>query len=111
MAFEIKRNDLLPRYRIQLTQSDPDTGEQSPVDFTAATGAVFIMKLGGAVKIDREPMTFVDRVAGIVEYEWVLGDTDTSGGYSVEIEVDWSGKPQTFPSTGYFSVVIGEDLG
>lgn len=107
MAFEIKRNDRRPRFRVQLTSNG------SPVDLTAAAAARFIMKLGTTLKVNRAAMDFVDRTSGIVEYAWQQLDTDTSGVYQVEVEVDWGGAPaeyQTFPSTGYFSVTINDDL-
>lgn len=111
MAFEIKRNDLLPHYRVQLTQTDPnDPTAQIPVDLTGATNAYFIMKTGTTLKINRVAMAFINRALGIVEYTWAVGDTDTSGSYNVEVEVNWSGFPQTFPSSGYFAVVISDDL-
>jgi hypothetical protein len=112
MAFELKRNDLRPHYRIQLTETDPNTPTTTrPVDLTAATAAYFLMKQNNVLKINRGAMTFIDRTNGIVEYPWVSGDTNASGSYDVEVEVNWSGKPQTFPSKGYFTVTISDDLG
>jgi hypothetical protein len=113
MAFEMKKHDQRPRYRIQLTQSDPNNATaQIPVDLTAATSAVFIMSsVAGVVKVNRGVMSFIDRVNGIVEYAWAAGDTDTSGTYNIEIEVLWGTEPQTFPSKGYFTATISDDLG
>lgn len=113
MAFEMKKNDLRPRYRLQLTQSDPSNPTaQIPVDLTDASSAVFNMASpAGALKVARGTMVFVDRPNGILEYAWVAGDTDTSGQYNVEVEVMWGTDPQTFPSKGYFTVTIGDDLG
>lgn len=113
MAFIIKRHDLRPRYRVQLTQSDPsDPTVQVPVDLTGATSAKFLMKgaAAGAAKVDAAA-TFVDRPSGIVEYAWTGTDTDTAGDYNVEIEVLWGTEPQTFPSQGYFTCKINDDLG
>lgn len=107
MAFEIKRNDRRPRFRVQLTEN----GE--PADLTTATTARFIMKQGATLKINKVPMTFVDKPTGIVEYVWADGDTDTTGAYNVEVEIDWGGTPaelQTFPSSGFFTVTINDDL-
>lgn len=107
MAHEMKRNDLRPYFRVQLKQN----GE--PADLTGAVAARFIMKEGATLKVDREAMVFVDEPTGVVEYHWALGDTDTTGDYNVEIEIDWGGAPpeyQTFPSTGYFTVSISDDL-
>jgi hypothetical protein len=105
MAFEIKRNDLRPRWRVALMSND------LPVDLTAAESAAFTMKQGSSIKVNKEAMVFLDRVNGIVEYEWAAGDTDTSGTYNAEVEVDWgAGAIQSFPSKGYFTVTIEDDL-
>lgn len=106
MAFEIKRNDRRPYFRVQLTAND------QPADLTTAAAARIIMKTGSQIKINRATMTFLDRPNGIVEYAWGLTDTDTSGSYNVEVEIDWGGSEfQTFPSTGYFTVLVNDDLG
>jgi hypothetical protein len=82
-----------------------------PVDLTGASAARFIMKTGSTLKVNRAAMSFIDRSNGIVEYAWVTGDTDTSGTYNVEVEVDWGGSEfQSFPSTGYFTITISDDL-
>lgn len=105
MAFEIKRNDLRPRWRVQLTA----VGE--PVDLTAASAARFTMKTGTTLKVNKEDMVFVDRLTGVIEYVWVVGDTDVSGTYNVEVEIDWGGgEIQSFPSKGYFTITIEDDL-
>jgi hypothetical protein len=111
MAFEIKRNDRRPRWRVQLVAGDPDA--PLPVDLTAAVAVRFTMKSGSTLKVNKQPMTIVDALTGLVEYPWDDGDTDTSGDYNVEVEVDWGGTPaeyQTFPSVGYFTVSITDDL-
>ena len=113
MAFEIKRGDRRPHYRIQLTQTNPDDPTQvNPADLSLATAAYFIMSSStGTIKVNRGAMTFVDRFNGIVEYAWAATDTNTAGTYNVEIEIDWAGEPQTFPSSGYFTITIDTDLG
>lgn len=99
MAFEIKRNDRRPYFRVQLTQNN------DPADLTTAIA-------GSTVKLNRLAMTFVDRPTGIVQYAWAAGDTDTSGDYNIEVEVDRGGAEyETFPSTGYFTIKINDDLG
>jgi hypothetical protein len=106
MAFEIKKGDRRPRYRVQLTANG------TPVDLTGATGVRFLMKAGttGTAKVDAAA-SVVDAATGIVEYAWALADTDTAGPFNVEFEVNWSGEKQTFPSSGYFTITINEDLG
>lgn len=106
MAFAIKKGDRRPRYRVQLTANG------SPVDLTGATAIRFLMKSGvtGALKIDGVA-TVVDAATGIIEYPWAAGDTDTSGTFNIEFEVNWAGEKQTFPSSGYFTCTINDDLG
>lgn len=113
MAFIIKQHDLRPRYRVKLTQTDPSNPTATiPVDLTDATSVRFLMSTGAptAAKVDAEA-AFIDRTAGIVEYAWETGDTDTSGDFSIEFEVLWGTEPQTFPSQGYFTCRINADLG
>lgn len=108
MAFEIKRNDRRPYFRVQLTENG------NPANLASADTARIIMKSGNQVKINRAVMTFIDKPSGVVQYAWGATDTDTSGDFNVEVEIDWGGSPvelQTFPSTGYFAVKINDDLG
>lgn len=107
MAYEIKRNDRRPRWRVQLTAND------LPVDLTGNSGVKFIMKSGATIKVNKATMNIVDAATGIVEYAWGATDTDTSGTYNAEVEVNWGGSPaelQTFPSSGYFVIEITDDL-
>lgn len=109
MAFVIKRGDRRPRFRVQLTQTT--AGETVPVDITGVSSVKMLMKQGGGALKVNTAMTVVDATNGIVEYAWGATDTDTSGAYNVEVELDWGGEKQTFPSEGYFTVTINEDLG
>ncbi len=110
--FTIKRNDLLPVLEAILKDAD-----DNPVDLTDATGVVFHMREeetaglkieDGSASIDSNPQT------GKVSYPWVsngVKDTDTSGLFLGEFEVTWTGgKIQTFPSQGYISIQIVDDL-
>lgn len=114
MAFTIKRNDLLPVYRAQLLQTDPETGDAVAVDLTEATAVKFIMaqasggtgvaKVNSAAAID-------DAANGIISYTWTTSDTSLEGTFNVEFEVTFAGKPQTFPADGYLTIKIVADLG
>ena len=71
------------------------------------------MKATSTLKVNRQVMDFIDMNAGIVEYAWAANDTDTTGEYNAEVEIDWGGSPteyQTFPSKGYFAISISDDL-
>lgn len=107
MAFEIKRNDRRPYFRVQLKQNG------TAADLTTASAARFSMKVGSTVTISRSAMVFIDKPTGVVEYRWGATDTATSGDFTAEVEIDWGGAPaeyQTFPSTGFFAVKINDDL-
>jgi hypothetical protein len=108
--FVIKRHDRRPRYRVKLTQSDPSTGIQVPVDLSGASSVRFIMTGKSGVVVVNSAADFVDPVNGIVEYAWADGDTATAGDFNVEFEVMWGDEPQTFPSYGYFTCKIVNDL-
>jgi hypothetical protein len=112
-VYEIKRGDRRPYLRYALTVTDPnDETAQIPPDLTAAVGVRFIIKKLGEAAIVDDAGTFIDRTLGIVQYAWQAGDTDVSGTYNVEVEIDWgAGEKQSFPSTGYETVVIFDDLG
>lgn len=105
MAFEIKRNDRRPYWRVTLTANG------SAVNLTGATAARFTMKDATTVKVNKATMSIVDAANGVVEYQWAAGSTDTAGNYNAEVEVDWGGSvTQTFPSKTYFLITITDDL-
>ncbi len=93
MAYELKRNDLLPVLRATLTQGDPPV----PIDLTAATEVFAVFKKPDA-SVLRRAATILDAAAGRVEFVWQAGDTSPAGTWEVEFEIDFTGKPQTVPS-------------
>lgn len=105
MSFEIKQNDLLPPYRVQLLQ------DGAPFDLTGYT-VTFVMRLPGApsAKVSAAAVV-IDEENGIVEYRWAAGNTDTVGAYKVVWKaVDGSGKPHTFPSKGTDYVLVDSTI-
>lgn len=110
MAFKMKRNDTRPIYKAQLTQADENDPEiQVPVDLTSATAVKFIMSKDGTVKVNQAAVVS-DAANGRVQYTWVAGDTSLSGTFNVEWEVSWGTDKQTFPSEGYLTITIEDDL-
>jgi hypothetical protein len=82
------------------------------VDLTDTT-ARFIMtdKLSGTKVVDADA-TVVDPTNGIVQYQWVTGDTDVASSYKAEFEVAWGdGTFETFPNSKYIAVKVVPDLG
>ncbi len=106
MAFRIKTNDTSPRLAVTLEDANGN-----PIGLAGCT-ARFHMKAFGAdsLKID-SPTSIINAEIGLVEYPWVVGDTDTAGTYYGEIEVVYGDDTvETFPNNGYFTIIIREDL-
>jgi len=106
MAFRIKTNDTSPKLAVTLEDA---LGNAIGL---AGCSARFHMKAFGAstLKID-QPVAITDTTNGIVEYSWVVSDTDTAGTYYGEIEVTYGDATvETFPNNDYFTIIIKEDL-
>lgn len=109
----MKRGDLLPTLRIQLTSAG------SPIDLADAVSAVlFVRQIHGTeLLVDGAGVTIldpadVDGELGWVEHEWEAGETEVAGGYFAEVQVTWpAGLPSTFPNDKRFTVAILDDLG
>ena len=105
MAFSIKQNDTSPA--LQATLKD---AALSPINLTGATVRFHMKSIEGAIKID-DPMTVTNALGGVVQYDWVLGDTDTVGAYYVEFEVTYSdASVETFPNNGNKIVSVVREL-
>lgn len=104
-TFTIKQNDRLPKLRATLLD-----GSGSAIDLTGA-GVVFRMRprAGGALKINASA-TVVSAAAGIAEYAWAAGDTDTAGLFDAEFVVTLAGLAQTVPASGYVLVLVEPPL-
>ena len=105
MAFSIRQNDTSPSLQALLKDAD-----RNPIDLTGASVRFHMKAVGGAVKVD-QPMTIVDQSNGVVQYDWVAGDTDTVGTYYVEFEVTYSDSAiETFPNKGNLTVNVIKEL-
>lgn len=108
-VFTIKRNDLLPPLIANLQNPD-----KSPFDLSApGTTIRFGMKPpreSAPAKVAAAGR-IINAAAGQVAYDWQLGDTDTTETYLGEFQVtDNTGKPRTFPGSGFLSVNVVEDI-
>ena len=103
--FKLKRNDTSPEYPFQFDQADG-----TALDITGKTIRCTMKKwdpatatyASGTPKINRNStdISITDGVAGQGHYAWNggSGDTDTSGIYHIEFEVDLGvGKKATLP--------------
>jgi hypothetical protein len=107
--FDIKRNDTRPFLRVALGYDDG-----TDANLSIASAVKFLMKdcKSGRLKVSAGVATVVDAANGVVEYQWVTGDTDTAGRFDIEWEVTWAdGRIQTFPGEGYGVVNVTADLG
>lgn len=104
--FPIKKGDRLPRLKMALTDSSG-----TALDLTGAS-VTFRMRArqGGALKVNAAGSISGTPTAGLVEYAWAPGDTDTEGLYDAEWVLSYSGVPQTVPTSGFVTVVVGPAL-
>ena len=106
MAFNIKQNDTSPSIRATLKD-----GSNSAVDLTGASVNFHMVSLEGVTVVDSAAVIVDPSTSGIVQYNWVAGDTQTAGAYNAEFEVTFSnGKVETFPNDSYISVSIRAEL-
>lgn len=114
--FSIKANDRRPVFRAQLGYRRAD-GTFVPVDLTDALDVYFIMRLdspGTLAPAVNSRATVEDPQAGIVVYNWAIGDTSLPGNYRGEWEVHWPDDPdvitETFPTKSYHAIEVIGDL-
>lgn len=99
----MKQHDTSPPLRATIT----DGG--SAVDFTPVTVKV-IGSRNGTVVFSRPATTKTN--LGVVTMSWQPADTAVAGLISVEIEATFpDGTVQTYPQSGYLTVMVDPDLG
>lgn len=82
---ELKKNDLQPYYYGEVKSSSG-----AAVNITGAT-IYCTMRAGSATpKINRQTtgITITDGPNGLFEYHWQAGETDTTGKYNIEFEIN-----------------------
>ena len=101
----VKQNDTKPD--IQVTVND-DQG--TAIDVSNATIKFFMNDLTGTNKVDGTG-AIVTAASGIIKYVWVTSDLDTVGVYNAEFQITFiDGSILTAPSSGYITIVVGDDL-
>ena len=100
--FFIKQNDTSPGLEVTLL---PTT------DVTGAT-IVFSMKnAAGTVVVNRQAVTIVTALTGIIRYPWIGADTATAGEFEGEFEVTFADSSiETFPNTSNLMITITDDI-
>ena len=107
-VFFWKQNDTSPALEVVLRD-----GFGSPVNMTGAAVVLNTrLRPAGAVKINGGSMGAVgNAVNGRQTYNPTTSDTDTAGIYEAEIQATFSnGKIRTFPSDGYFTIEVVDDI-
>jgi Rib/alpha/Esp surface antigen-like repeat protein len=102
----IKQNDTNPAIECTLQDSDG-----TAVNLSGATARFLMRARGGATVKVNAAAAITNAAGGVVQYTPVAADTDTPGQYEAEIEVTYSDSTrETFPSRGYISIVIQDDI-
>lgn len=123
MSYTVKTGANSPSLVVEL-YDNYGTPAQEPVQgLDNATSITFIFKREGKLEGDPPDLReagqyFVDPedntlYTGAVQYLWGPTDTTTLGAGKVnfEVDVEWTpGQIETFPSQGYFSLTVEDDL-
>lgn len=106
MSFQIKENDTTPSLRAALLN-----GSGNAVDLLGSTVRFHMRPMGSpTVTIDRSA-SVISEAEGIVQYNWIAGDTAGIGFYQAEFQVTYAdGNIETFPNNNYIGVEIVDDI-
>lgn len=111
--FTIKRNDTLPALVVNV-KTKGDLGEKISFDLTTFSGetTTFSMKdSNGNIKIQGQTALITNAPGGSIQYNWQEGDTDTSGKYKGEFELNnGAGGILSVPIIGGISIDILDDI-
>ena len=108
-SFHLKKNDLLPPIKIELTED----GTTTPFDLTNFTGK-FFMALSDdltTAKVDGSAVTITDAANGKAEYRWSGTDTDTEGKFQFEFRFTSASKTFSVPVVSPGVVVVEVAIG
>ena len=103
--FIIKQGDLEPELSVTLIGADG-----APADLTTASSVRLRFATTAGVELWVREAEVVDAPTGRVAYAWQAGDTDVAGSFYAEFVVDWAGRPQTYPPSGYLLIVVESRL-
>tara|TARA_B110000858_G_scaffold11968_1_gene12237 strand:- start:437 stop:760 length:324 start_codon:yes stop_codon:yes gene_type:complete len=106
MSFQIKENDTTPSLRAALKNGSGD-----PVDLIGTTVKFHMRPIGSSTASIDATASVISEPNGIVQYNWVAGDTSDIGSYQAEFEVTYSdGNVETFPNSRYINVEIIDNI-
>ena len=103
-TFYLKTGDTLPHLEAVLSDD-----EDNPINLEGASARLRLHEpRGGGVALE-SLASVVDAEEGIVRYDWNDGDTDETGRFRLDFEVEYAnGDSETFPSDGYHDLVISD---
>lgn len=109
--FTIKRNDTLPSLRLNIYDKGC-LGRVESFDLTGATGVTFTMvDSEGSYKVAKKDAVIVSSSGGTIQYNWAAEDTDESGIFKGEFQINYSsGGRLTIPQQGYLTIEIFKDI-
>lgn len=99
--FVIKQGDLEPELAVILVGADG-----APADLTTASSVRLRFATTAGVELWVRDAEIVDAPTGRVAYTWQPGDSEAAGSFYAEFVVDWAGRPQTYPPSGYLLIVV-----
>lgn len=103
-TFIINQGERLPPFEVTISDVN------GPVDLTGAAVLLQYRLAGTLPWVSRailDPSGFLDRVGGLIRYEWLAGETDIAGVYQVRYVVQFAGgKVQSFPTLLFDQMVI-----
>jgi hypothetical protein len=104
MAFEIKRNDTLPVFSVEVTGAGDLTGATVRFHMRVRKSTLVLDEAGTHESYDADTDT------NVLQYAWAEGDTATAGSFQAEFETTLDGDVLTTPTNGFHDIVIFEDL-
>ncbi len=109
--FIIKRNDTLPTLTIDI-KTRGEFNQIIAYNLSAVTSCTFSMTDDyGSLKISSYSGNILSNSAGTIQYIWRDGDTDTSGKYKGEFELNFvDGKKMSIPNLGYINIEVIDDI-
>ena len=104
--FTIKENDTSPVIQRTLTDA-----AGTAVNLTGSSVVFKMYDQMRTTQVVSSAATLDDAANGVVSYTWLAADTDVPGWYWVEFEVTYADTSiETFPNSGYISVLITKEL-
>lgn len=102
-SVKIRKGATYPPVRIYITD------ERGPIDLTGASATFSLWTTSRYAVLSNRPAVISDPTNGVVEYEWIDGETDTAGDYRGLFEIVLaSGKKLTVPVDGAINIKITE---